>query len=101
MQGEASAPVGVLEDHLLLYSLLISITSFLITSVWIDRCSALDKGAEVTVEPAGRSVPGSVEAIEGSFFAVVDVGSTTVGSKVMYTVRTADAKTYEVPRYRV
>ena len=53
------------------YSLLISINSFLITEVWLDRSSPLVRLSEVTVEPEGLSVPGSLDALEGSFFAIV------------------------------
>ena len=35
------------------YSLFISITSYLVVSAWVDRCSELSKGSEVTVEPTG------------------------------------------------
>jgi hypothetical protein len=57
------------------YSLLISISSFLVSSIWQDRTSTLDKGDEVTVEPDDKSIPGSLEAVEGSFFAIVEGGS--------------------------
>ena len=65
------------------YSLLISMVSFLVTNVWIDRTSALERLAEVTVEPEGLSEPGSLEPADGSFFAIVDVGSTAVGGEVI------------------
>ena len=41
----------------------------------------------MTVEPEGRSEPGSLEPAEGSFFAIVDKGSAATGGLVMYTVR--------------
>ena len=66
------------------YSLLISITSFLVTNVWKDREGALQKGTQLTVEPPDQSESGSVKAIEGSYFAIVEVGSTDVGVDVMY-----------------
>ena len=84
--------------HIMYYSLLISICSFLITSIWIDRSSALKKGVEVTVEPNDSSVAGSVTVVEGSYFAIIDVGSTTVGSDVIYTVKKADGERHEVLR---
>jgi hypothetical protein len=55
------------------YSLLISMSSFLISSIWKDRTSALDKGDEVTVETGDKSVPESVQTVDGSFFAIVEV----------------------------
>jgi hypothetical protein len=52
-------------DHEVYYSLLISISSFLVSSIWQDRTSTLDKRDEVTVEPGDKSIPGSLEAVEG------------------------------------
>ena len=80
------------------YSLLISISSFLVSSIWQDRTSTLDKGDEVTVDPGDKSIPGSLEAVEGSFFAIVEVGSRETGSDVTYTVRMEDGKSCEVLR---
>jgi len=80
------------------YSLLISITSFLVTSLWKDREGAFKKGAEVTVEPEVNSECGSVDVVEGSYFAVADFGSTGVGIDVMYTVITTNGERHEVRR---
>jgi hypothetical protein len=38
------------------YSLLIFISSFLVSSIWQDRTSTLDKGDEVTVEADDKSI---------------------------------------------
>ena len=83
------------------YSMLISINAFLISKVWKDRCSALAKGAEVTVEPEGCSEPGSSEAAEGSFYAVVHQGSKEAGSEVIYTLRRPNGEEVQAPRARL
>ena len=59
------------------YSLLISITAFLVTANWMDKRSALAAGTEVTVELSEREV--TTEVVAGSYFAVVERGSTEVG----------------------
>ncbi len=69
------------------YSLLITISSFLISSVWKDRTSPLKKGDEVTVEPHDHSCQGNVGVVQGSFFPVEEHDSLEVGSDVMCTVR--------------
>jgi hypothetical protein len=84
--------------NIVYYSLLISMSSFLISSIWKDRTSALHKGDEVTVEPGDKSVPDSVEAVDGSFFAVVEMGSREVGSDILYTVRMSDGELIQVQR---
>ena len=66
------------------------------SSIWQDRTSTLGTGDEVTVEPGDKSVPGSLETVEGSFFAIVDVGSRETGSDVTYTVRMENGKSCEV-----
>ena len=55
------------------YTLLISIASFLLSSVWRERTTVLPIGAEVTVEPADYEPPadGTIEAVVGSFWAKV------------------------------
>ena len=68
------------------YSLFVSITAFLILSVWLDTTSALPKGAEVTVEPEDAPAP-SPQPAKGSFFATIHIGSSEVGPNVMYSVR--------------
>jgi len=80
------------------YSLLISISSFLITSCWIDRSSVLKKGDEVTVEPEDLSVAGCLEAVEGSFFATVHEAGQDIGRHVVYTVCNADGDHVAVQR---
>jgi hypothetical protein len=80
------------------YSLLITISSFLITSIWKDRTSALKSGDEVTVEPHDKSFNDNVEVVEGSYFAVVQEDSEEVGSDVMYSVRTVDGESMNVRR---
>jgi hypothetical protein len=80
------------------YSLLITISSFLITSIWQDRTSALKRGDEVTVEPDDKSFNDNVQAVEGSYFAVVEEDSEEVGSAVMYRVRTVDGDSMNVRR---
>lgn len=69
------------------YSLFISITQFLIPGVWLDVESALRPGTEVTVEPYDTGTPPSIEPAEGSYFAVIRVGSLEVGPDVLYTVQ--------------
>ena len=56
------------------YTLLISIASFLVASVWRERSSVLPIGTEVTVEPAEYEPPvdGTIEAVEGSFWARIE-----------------------------
>ena len=68
------------------YSLFVSITAFLVLSIWLDTRSALPKGAEVTVEPEGAPAPSPQPAV-GSFFATIHTGSSEVGRDVMYEVR--------------
>jgi hypothetical protein len=80
------------------YSLLITISSFLISSIWKDRTSALKKGDEVTVEPHDHSCQGHVDVVEGSFFVVVDQDSLEVVSDVTCTVRTTDGEVSLVKR---
>ena len=80
------------------YSLLITISSFLITSIWKDRNSALKRGDEVTVEPHDQSFHDNVHVVQGSYFAVVDQESPQVGSCVMCTVRRTDGQVSLVKR---
>lgn len=82
------------------YSLLISISSFLITSAWKDRQGALDAKTEVTVQPADAPED-STQYVKGSFFAVVQEGSTVVGPDVPYLVKKPDGSTETVPRHRL
>jgi hypothetical protein len=82
------------------YSLLISITSFLLASAWKDREGALKAKAEVTVQP-DDAPEGSVRYVAGSYFAVVHEGSAVVGAEVPYVVRRPDGSTETVPRHRL
>lgn len=93
------------------YSLLISIASFLVSSVWVDRSSILPIGAEVTVEPSDY-IPceGSVENVEGSFWARVECRTMsdddtavayTDAEDVLYSVRSKDGQLHMVARSRL
>ena len=83
------------------YTLLISITSFLVSGVWRERESVLPIGADVTVEPEDYELPadGKIEAVKGSFWARVMVATDSSGDAIEYTegadveymVRTFDA----------
>eukprot|EP00966_Prymnesium_polylepis_P187412 4345132-Prymnesium_polylepis.1 len=75
------------------FSLLISISAFLLTSVWKDRRSPVPAKGEVTVELDGKSTPGAVEPGEGAYFAVVQCGSTEAGEQVEYVVKRLDNNT--------
>ena len=68
---------------LVAYSLFISITSYLIPSFWKDRTSELPRKAEVTVEPEGLSVVDAEVPAAGSFYAMIDAGSTAAGYSVV------------------
>ena len=82
------------------YSLLISITSFLVASARKDRQGALTEKTEVTVQPA-EAPTDSIRYVAGSYFAVVQEGSTTVGPDVPYLVKRPDGSTETVPRHRL
>ena len=82
------------------YSLLISITSFLVASVWKDRQSALKAKTEVTVQPADAPAE-SISYVAGSYFAVVQEGSVAVGLDVPYLVKRPDGSTETIPRHRL
>jgi hypothetical protein len=80
------------------YSFLITISSFLITSIWKDRTSSLKREDEATVETHYKSFNDNVETVEGSYFEVVEEDSEEVGSAVMYSVRTVDGESMNVRR---
>jgi hypothetical protein len=95
-----SAPSGSLEKPkqiqaeywaIIYYTLLISIASFLVSSIWRERTTVLPIGAEVTVEPSDYEPPadGTIEAVTGSFWAQVESGPDeyTEGADVEYIVR--------------
>ena len=50
------------------------------------------------MEPHDKSFNDHVEAVEGSYFAVVEEDSEEVGSAVMYSVRTVDGESMKVRR---
>ena len=82
------------------YSLLVSITSFLVASAWKDRRRALDAKTEVTVQPVDAPEE-SICYVAGSYFAVVQEGSANIGPDVAYLVRRPDGSTEKVPRHRL
>ena len=84
-----------------LYSLFISIWSYLCSKAWVDRVGALPKGTAVTLEPEGASRPGSLELLPGSVYAVVEEGSTIKGEETMYHVRERNGPLHRVPRERL
>ena len=87
--------------HIRYYSLLITITCFLVTADWVDRQSALPTKAEVTVQPEW-AVPSDGQPwltyTKGSAFAFVETGSDAVGENVEYTVVLADGSRKVVAR---
>ena len=82
------------------YSLLISITSFLISSAWVDRKSPLEAGAEVTVQPEDALIYG-IQYVRGSYFAVVVEGSAAAGRDIAYVVKRPDGSTATLSRHRL
>ena len=68
------------------YTLLITIASFLVSEVWRECESVLPIGAEVTVEPEDYEPPedGKIEAVEGSFWARVEILMSAAGNAVEY-----------------
>ena len=132
--GEILDPKQLQSDYWkrVYYSLFMTITSFLIlkvgavpltpppigparasltlpaprAQVWLNMESALAKGTEVTVEPEGAPPPSAIPA-PGSFFAVIEDGSTTVGGQVLYQIRRSGAldtglvDPTRVPRHRL
>lgn len=71
------------------YSLFISITSFLIVDVWLDRSSLLKVGAEATVEPEGAPAD-TLKPAEGSFWAKIHSSPAAEGEEQVYTVARED-----------
>ena len=84
-----------------MYSLFISIWSYLCSKAWVDRVGALPKGTAVTLEPEGASTPGSLKLLPGSVYAVVEEGSTLEGEATMYHVRERNGPLHRVPRERL
>lgn len=90
------------------YSLLISISSFLVSSAWRERACILPVDTEVTVEPLEYVPPddGSIEAAPGSYWGRVkqltigDGGGEayTVGEDVEYAVEAYDGSIARVRR---
>eukprot|EP00966_Prymnesium_polylepis_P189901 4400550-Prymnesium_polylepis.1 len=90
------------------YTLFISIWSYLLISVWLDRCGRLAKGDEVTVEPEDTSTPDGRQVDNGfvppadSFFAIIEEGSSDVGEGVLYSLRGRDGVLRpSIPRARL
>jgi hypothetical protein len=68
------------------YSLFISITSYLIVDVWLNRRSLLSVGTEVTVEPEGA--PANVlQPAKGSYWAKIHASPSTEGEQEIYSVQ--------------
>jgi hypothetical protein len=82
------------------YSLLISITEFLVTAAWKDREGVLPDKAEVTVQPSD-ALCDSIDYVAGSFYAVVEGGSSTTGPSVEYLVKQLDGSCITVPCHRL
>lgn len=82
------------------YSLLVSITSFLVSSAWKDRMCPLKAGAEVTVQPEGAPVD-SISYIKGSYFGKVVEGVVDAGENVEYVVKQPDGTLETVLRCRL
>eukprot|EP00966_Prymnesium_polylepis_P092509 2141329-Prymnesium_polylepis.1 len=61
---------------------------------------ALRAKTEVTVQPADAPAE-SIHYVAGSYFAVVQEGSTTAGPDVLYMVQRPDGSTETVPRHRL
>lgn len=86
------------------YTLFISIWTYLCTSTWVDRCSALDAGQPVTVEPEGLPLDacGSLDPSSEAFYAEVEIPCSSEGEQQLYTVRSRDGTLFDkVPRYRL
>ena len=82
------------------YSLLVSITSFLVSSAWKDRMCPLKAGAEVTVQPEGAPVD-SISYIRGSYFGKVVEEVMDAGENVEYVVKQPDGTLETVLRRRL
>jgi hypothetical protein len=59
------------------------------------------KVVKTNVEPVNKSIPGSVETVEGSLFAIVDVGSREVDSDITCTLRMTDGELIHVLRHHL
>ena len=75
------------------YSLFISITSYLLVNLWLDRSSVLSKGTEVTVEPCDLSQPGTLVPAKGSYYATIHSVVSVVGEGVI-SARTTLARSW-------
>ena len=82
------------------YSLLISMTCFLVSSTWKDRASPLEAGAEVTVQPEDAPVD-SIAYVKGSYFGMVVEGTSEAGEGVEYIVKQPNGTEETVPRRRL
>lgn len=86
------------------YTLFMQVVSFLLTSSWISRDSALNVGDAVTVEPPEMSIPGSLQPADGSFWAeVVEVSGPQMQgvdeSLRVYGVRPFGASPDDAPQH--
>jgi len=74
------------------YSLFISITTYLIVEVWLNRRSRLPVGTEVTVEPEGTvfSTAERLSPAKGSFYAVVHSSAAEEDEHAIYSVTIYD-----------
>lgn len=87
--------------HIKYYSLLISISRFLVTSRWNGREKPLETNAEVTVQ-LDSVPPGTMTYTKGSFFAVVKDGSNKEwGEGTEYTLVLEDKTELTLPRRRL
>lgn len=86
--------------HIKYYSLLISISRFLVTADWNSQESPLPAKAEVTVQPA-HVPPNTIIYTKGSYFATVKEGSKVPGENVEYILLLQDGSTCTVPRHRL
>lgn len=86
--------------HIKYYSLLISISRFLVTTKWNDRKSPLGAKSEVTVQREFVA-PNTTIYTKGSFIATIVHGSNEEGEDVQYTLCLADGSHCQMPRNRL
>jgi hypothetical protein len=102
MDGEIPPPAGIAvqSDHWapMTFTAFIEVVSWLVTAIWIDRSSELPIGAVVTVEPAEKSTPESIEPAEGSYGAEV-VQAPTPSSLADGTTIDPERRLYGIRRF--
>ena len=90
--------------HTKYYSLLITITAFLVVADWVERASVLPVGAEVTVQPEW-AVPSEGKPLltytKGNFYATIEEGPAFIGDELEYIVVCSDGSRERVPRRRL